>query len=504
VAWVLGNRDTSTFKRLYQKVKHLNNCLFYTDQREVFKKVLPPERHIIGKEHTRCIERDNSNTRHHLARFTRRTKVVSNAERAVELTLRRRQAFTAPHFFEKMQTVALSIYKCKLSKFRLPLPAGRIVAFLARLPFIRLWFAGAWLFVDRDFKADDNAEHLCRWIMHNHPEQNIFFALRKGSPDWTRLRQEGFRLLNLSSLSYAFAWLHCDWLISSNRSGYITKPVWREWYADIVRHRFCFLQHGVTKDFQPGLNNPHADILITAAHAEYRSFIDDPRYVYSEREVRLTGFPRHDELLRKAENVPEPRAILIMPTWRKNLVGELMPRTGQYPYSTAFAQSEYFRAWQAVLLSQSLHDTAKRNAYTLRFFPHPYIRQQLSDFDLSGVDCPPDAGGSIQDILADTALLITDYSSIAMEVALLRRPMLYFQFDRETFFTQDHSYTKGYFDYERDGFGPVLTTAEALCARARACMEGGCRMEAVYREREEAFFAFRDQNNCRRVYNALC
>ncbi|MDR2124137.1 MAG: IS1 family transposase, partial [Desulfovibrio sp.] len=53
VAWVLGNRDTSTFMRLYQKVKHLNNCLFYTDQWEVFKKVLPPERHIIGKVHTR-------------------------------------------------------------------------------------------------------------------------------------------------------------------------------------------------------------------------------------------------------------------------------------------------------------------------------------------------------------------------------------------------------------------------------------------------------------------
>jgi CDP-glycerol glycerophosphotransferase (TagB/SpsB family) len=382
--------------------------------------------------------------------------------------------------------------------------ARSYVAFLATLPFIRRRFTGSWLFVDRDFKADDNAEHMYRWIMRNRPEHKILFALRRDSPDWTRLKQEGFRLIDLGSLWYAFAWLHCAWLISSNRSGYIIKPGWRRRYADIVRHRFCFLQHGITKDLQPGLNSAHADMLITAANAEYRAFVGDPRYVYTEREVRLTGFPRHDELLRKAEAVPEPRTVLVMPTWRENLVDTLIPRTGRYPYSRRFAQSEYIRNWQAVLRSPTLHDAAKRCGYTVRFFPHPYLRQQLRDFVLSGVDCPPDAGGSIQDILADTALLITDYSSVAMEIALLQRPILYFQFDRETFFTQDHSYTKGYFDYDRDGFGPVLTTIEALCARATSCMEEGCRMDAVYRERAEAFFAFRDQDNCRRVYEALC
>jgi CDP-glycerol glycerophosphotransferase (TagB/SpsB family) len=380
----------------------------------------------------------------------------------------------------------------------------RVVALLSHLIFIRRRFAGIWLLADRDFKADDNAEHLYRWIMKHQPEKKIFFALDKQSLDWKRLNNDGFRLLPLKSLWYALAWLHCDWLISSNRSGYIVKPGWQEWYADIVRHRFCFLQHGITKDFHPALNQPHADMLIAAAPAEYRAFVDDPCYVYTEREVRLTGFPRHDELLRKAEVVLGPCTVLVMPTWRKNLVDDLTPGTGQYLYSRRFAESSYFRNWQAVLQSPVLHRAAAKHGYALRFFPHPYIRQQLRDFNLSGVTVQPDAGGSIRDILADTALLITDYSSIAMEIALLCRPIVYFQFDRETFFTQDHSYTKGYFDYERDGFGPVVTTPDAVCAQTVACMEDGCRMEAVYRERAEAFFAFRDQNNCRRVYEALC
>jgi len=111
VAWVLGNRDTATFRRLYDKVKHLKECIFYTDKWSVFADVLPPERHIVGKAHTVAIERDNSNTRHHLGRFTRRTKIVSKKVAMVDLTLKLWQILTLESWFEKYQTMALSIYK---------------------------------------------------------------------------------------------------------------------------------------------------------------------------------------------------------------------------------------------------------------------------------------------------------------------------------------------------------------------------------------------------------
>jgi CDP-glycerol glycerophosphotransferase (TagB/SpsB family) len=379
-----------------------------------------------------------------------------------------------------------------------------IRTFAASLPLIRKRFAGCWLFVDRDFKADDNAEHLYRWVMRHKPEQNIFFALNRNSPDWERLKNEGFRLVNLRSFFYFCAWLHCAWLLSSNRSGYIVKPGWRKTYATLARHRFCLLKHGVTKDFQPGLNNPRADMLITAAHPEYQAFVTDPRYVYGELELRLTGFPRHDELLRKAAAVTSPRNILIMPTWRKNLVSELIPRTGQYSYSKKFKLSGFFRQWQTVLQTPELHNMAGEQGYKLVFFPHPYLRRQVQDFCLNGINASPDAGGSLQDILANTALLITDYSSVAMDFALLRRPVLYFQFDRESFFSTDHSYTKGYFDYDKDGFGEVALTQKHLLYLVAKYLKAGCRMKENYQQRADKFFAFSDQNNCSRVYEAIC
>jgi insertion element IS1 protein InsB len=111
VAWVLGDRDTATFQRLYDKVRHLTGCTFYTDDWKAFAKILPPERHVIGKAHTIDIEHDNSNTRHNLGRFTRRTKVVSRKEFMVDLTLRIWHSITTTNQFLLTQRVALSIFK---------------------------------------------------------------------------------------------------------------------------------------------------------------------------------------------------------------------------------------------------------------------------------------------------------------------------------------------------------------------------------------------------------
>jgi IS1 family transposase len=96
---------------LYKKLEHLKDCIFYTDDWDAFAKVLPKDRHVIGKTGTVAIERDNSNTRHNLGRFTRRTKVVSKSETMVDLTIRLWINLRTTKLFERFQGVALSIYR---------------------------------------------------------------------------------------------------------------------------------------------------------------------------------------------------------------------------------------------------------------------------------------------------------------------------------------------------------------------------------------------------------
>jgi insertion element IS1 protein InsB len=87
------------------------NCIFYTDNRNAFADILPPERRIIGKSGTHAIERDNSNTRRHLGRFTRRTKIVSKSPAMVDLSIRLWCALTKPEIFRLRQSQMMYIFR---------------------------------------------------------------------------------------------------------------------------------------------------------------------------------------------------------------------------------------------------------------------------------------------------------------------------------------------------------------------------------------------------------
>ena len=109
IAWVVGNRNAKTFRKLFDKVKHLN-ARYYTDDWEVYQKVLPKQKHVIGKQYTVAIERDNSNTRHYLARMTRRTKVVSKTIEMVDITMRIHHFLAIPENYQTLQNIILAIF----------------------------------------------------------------------------------------------------------------------------------------------------------------------------------------------------------------------------------------------------------------------------------------------------------------------------------------------------------------------------------------------------------
>jgi insertion element IS1 protein InsB len=87
VAWVLGGRDDATCRRLLAKIG-LNGKIFVTDDWAGYHRLIPENQLFTGKDLTFPIEQDNSNVRHYLARFRRKTKVVSKCRIMVDLSLR--------------------------------------------------------------------------------------------------------------------------------------------------------------------------------------------------------------------------------------------------------------------------------------------------------------------------------------------------------------------------------------------------------------------------------
>ena len=73
--------------RLLARVERWNPRLYCTDDWAAYAELIPQGRLFVGKEETHGIERDHSRQRHWLARFRRRTCVVSRAERMGEASI---------------------------------------------------------------------------------------------------------------------------------------------------------------------------------------------------------------------------------------------------------------------------------------------------------------------------------------------------------------------------------------------------------------------------------
>ena len=87
VDWECGRRDAATLSRLLERVERWSPRLYCTDDWAAYAELIPQGRLYVGKDQTHGIERDHSRQRHWLARFRRRTCVVSRAERMVEASI---------------------------------------------------------------------------------------------------------------------------------------------------------------------------------------------------------------------------------------------------------------------------------------------------------------------------------------------------------------------------------------------------------------------------------
>ena len=106
-----------------------------------------------------------------------------------------------------------------------------------------------------------------------------------------------------------------------------------------------------------------------------------------------------------------------------------------------------------------------------------------------------------QKLLKEAECLITDYSSVAMDFAYMRKPVLYYQFDYEQF-RKGHM-GEGYYDYHKDGFGPICENGDALIKSLQNTAENNFCMKQEYQKRCDDFFYFNDRNYCRRNYEAI-
>ncbi|WIB78903.1 CDP-glycerol glycerophosphotransferase family protein [Curtobacterium sp. MCPF17_002] len=371
---------------------------------------------------------------------------------------------------------------------------------------VRRRFADAWVFMDKIHAANDNAEHLYRYVRENHPRVNSWFVLHPGSGDWNRLQAEGFRLVAHGSRDWELLMMSAVHYASSHADQPVVQPLPTRRFGR-QRYHFTFLQHGVINyDLSRWLNNKPFRLFVTTTVDEQASIAGDGHYTFTDREVVLTGMPRHDKLLAKRLAVPiaDRNLIVIMPTWRHYLLGAVDPTTGLRSRSESFSSSDYAREYSDLLSSSELVAAAEEQGCEVVFMPHPNMKPYLSDFAMHpGVRVTDFESENIQDVLARARTVVTDYSSLGFEAALLDIPLVYLHFDIDRFFGGSHIGRRGYFDYHRDGFGPVTTSASDAVIELLRLAENSFTQPDEFAKRTRSAFPLRDGKSSERVFRAM-
>ncbi len=384
----------------------------------------------------------------------------------------------------------------------------RLLVAFARSKLVGRYFANAWVLMDRVDAADDSAEILFRHLRTHRRKINAWFVISKGTPDHRRLLADGYkRVIPYGSIRWKLLMLNCRHLVSSFADVPMVQPPALTRLGP-PQWRFCFLQHGVTKDdLSRWLNPKDIDLLITNTQAEHESFVaDGSPYRVTDREAKLAGMPRFDALLKAGEMVPPERRdlILLAPTWRSWLM-VTRPGVDRTTLSAdEFSATEFAGKWLGLLGSQQLKRLADKQNLQVALLLHPNLQPLGHQLELpEHVVVLGFEGQDVRATFARARVLVTDYSSMAFDVAYIDRPVVYFQFDRDRVLSGGHVGRRGYFDYERDGYGPVATSLEEVLPAIVETVEFGPSPRPEYLARIQHAFPRRDGGCTERVFRAI-
>jgi len=270
-----------------------------------------------------------------------------------------------------------------------------------------------WLIGELPDRAQDNGFALFRHIRAHHPEIDARYVITADSPDRSRVEAVGPAVIH-GSVEHARAVLVAARIASSHHPDYLF-PLRTPWMRRRVAATRVFLQHGVLAAkwvadiYGARAASFETDLFLVSSPRERDTVVRD--FGYDPRRVEITGLPRFDSLL--ADDGTR-EIVLVVPTWR--------------PWITSaheLAESEFLEQWRALLGDPRV--AAAVAGREIVVVAHP----NMAALAIEGVEGARVArrGEDLQSLVRRAALMVTDYSSVAIDAALLHRPVVYFTFD---------------------------------------------------------------------------
>ena len=349
--------------------------------------------------------------------------------------------------------------------------------------YIRVRKKQLWLICEREDMARDNGSVFFEYMQKNHAELKTYYAIDKKNDDYTKLKKYNKSIIQWASLKHYFLYMSATRNISSHKEGSPNQTIftilhlWLKLYNNRV-----FLQHGITKDDAPMFyyKNTRIRMFVCGAKPEY-DYISS-HFGYPDGYVKYTGFARYDKLVNKTKK----GVIAFVPTWRRWINDENIEG------------SSYKENVLGLLNDKRLEKYLETHNKIIWFYPHINVRKYFHESEIKNpyVAFIKSDNSAISKIICEAELLITDYSSLFFDFAYLKKPVVYYQPDYKEY-REKHGLKEGYFDYRKDGFGPV---AEDVSSVIKMISNKSVSSYAMNRNK---FFVYNDSNNCQRIYEEI-
>lgn len=350
-----------------------------------------------------------------------------------------------------------------------------------RRPNQDLWLIGE----ARGSCQPDNGYYFFRYCRLKHPEAPVFLVLHSSCTFYHELSGDS-HVIAYGSRTHMYAFVRATICFYTHT---VSDLIYRELFPIVNKgKKLVFLHHGTLgfKKFNVRYERSRnaMDLFTTGCDFERDILVNEVGV--DEDRVAVTGYARYDAM--NCAERSHIRQIAYMPTHRDWLRGS----------DDMLVTSTFLKRVTAVLNAPSLQVLLARTGFTLKLKLHPaysrFIAPLVVSCDQMSMVGPGDEPPL--ELLRDSCVLVTDYSSVALDFLQLGKPVLFYRFDIDRYRAGRGSYI----DLDDPAYGHIFYDLDALIAGLARVIEDGCKLDAAMERTRQRLARHADGHCCERIY----
>jgi len=336
--------------------------------------------------------------------------------------------------------------------------------------------------------TNDNGYHFFKYCREQHYDRKVYFLINKSSVHFKHISQDR-NVLKYGSLEHFKTYIKSEICFFTHT---YSDFCYREHFLIYHRNKkLIFLHHGVLgfKKFSKRYNkNKELIDLFFVGNKLEKQIITDEIGIKNEK-TKITGYARYDSM--NNSSCTEFLQIAYMPTHRDWL--KIKP--------TSFESSIFFVKITEFLNSKNLHIFLSQKRITLKVLLHPIMKNYTGVFNshcpwikilFFGEETP-------QQLICESNLLITDYSSVSFDFLFLNKPVLFYRFDIFDYLNRRGSYLP----LDKPLFGDIYFEHGQLIKSIIDTYNSNFYLKNEYKYFRDSIMPIIDNNNSKRIYETV-